>query len=128
MEIIYIEDDATNRAVLKAMLASAGVAMAEADSARSGLQMIGDRRFDLVIMDLRMPEVSGLTAIRQLRAREGESGRVPIIVVSAELTEGTRDLCRSAGADRFLCKPITMIDLFGEIGAALAGSETAMLS
>lgn len=128
MRIIYIEDDATSRSVLRHMLATAGVPMTEASSAQSGLALIADSAFDLVIMDLRMPDISGLTAIRQLRAREALGTRVPIVVMSAELSEGVRALCSAAGADGFVEKPVTMDRLFRVIGSALSSSESVLLN
>ena len=128
MNIIYIEDDATNRAVLREMLATAGLPLTEAEDARTGLRLIDTGAYDLVVMDLRMPEISGLTAIRQLRAREDGSRRIPILVVSAELSPGVRDMCRSAGADAFVEKPITMERLFGAIGSTLVNGEGAVLN
>ena len=128
MQILYIEDDATSRSVLRHMLATAGVPMTEAADARSGLALVAERAFDLVIMDLRMPEISGLTAIRQLRAREASGVRVPIVVMSAELGDGARALCSAAGADGFVEKPVTMDRLFRVIGAALSSSEGMLLN
>ena len=73
--MIYIDDDATNRAVLCDMIASAGLPITDAADAKTGLQAIKDGEFDLVLMDLRMPEVSGLTAIRQLRSDPGSAAQ-----------------------------------------------------
>ena len=102
MDIIYVDDDAANRAVMREMLATAGVEMAEAADAASGLAAIDSGDFDVVLMDLRMPHMNGLTAIRQLRARAGAKGRVPVLVVTADLTAGVKELCKGAGADAFL--------------------------
>ena len=108
MKIIYIDDDATNRALLRDMLAIENIAIAEAGDARTGLKMIDEGDYDLVFMDLRMPDMNGLTAIRQLRAGAARQKSVPIIVVTADPSEGVRSMCRSAGATAFLDKPISM--------------------
>lgn len=128
VKIIYIEDDAGNRAVMQLMLATAGVVMTEAADARTGLGLIEEGEYDLVLMDLRMPEISGLTAIRQLRAREAGRRRMPIIVITADLTTGVQELCRAAGADDVIAKPVTMKRLFSAVGEALKGAETTMLN
>src|SRR6478609_135767 len=120
MNIIYVDDDAANRAVMREMLATAGVEMAEAADAVSGLAAIDRGDFDVVLMDLRMPHMNGLTAIRQLRARTGSRGRVPVLVVTADLTAGVKELCKGAGADAFLAKPVSMDQLFTVIGSLLA--------
>lgn len=117
MQIIYIDDDATNRALLRDMLAFEDIAMAEAGDARTGLKMIDESDYDLIFMDLRMPDMNGLTAIRQLRAGGAQHMSVPIIVVTADPSEGVRSMCRSAGATDFLDKPISMDKLFEMVGS-----------
>lgn len=116
MNIIYIDDDATNRALLRDMLAIEGIPIAEAGDARTGLQMIEDGNYDLIFMDLRMPDMNGLTAIRQLRAGGARQKNVPIIVVTADPSEGVKSMCRAAGATDFLEKPISMERLFELVG------------
>ena len=116
MNIIYIDDDATNRGLLRDMLEIENISMAEAGDARTGLKMIEDGDYDLVFMDLRMPDMNGLTAIRQLRAGSGRQKTVPIIVVTADPSEGVRSMCRAAGATDFLDKPISMDKLFEQVG------------
>ena len=118
MNVIYIDDDATNRALLRDMMAIEGISMTEAADARTGLKMIGEGDFDLILMDLRMPDMNGLTAIRQLRAGGNLKGHVPIVVVTADISEGVKELCRGAGADDFLEKPVYMDKLFGIVASA----------
>jgi CheY-like chemotaxis protein len=98
------------------MLAIEGIPIAEAGDARTGLQMIEDGNFDLIFMDLRMPDMNGLTAIRQLRAGGARQKNVPIIVVTADPSEGVKSMCRAAGATDFLEKPISMERLFELVG------------
>ena len=107
MNVIYIDDDATNRALLRDMLALEGIGMQEAADGLTGLKMIGEGDFDLIFMDLRMPNLNGLTAIRQLRSAP-QKKHVPIIVVTADPSEGVRELCRNAGADDFLDTPVSL--------------------
>ncbi len=126
MNIIYIEDDLANQQVLRDMLATAGAGLTVASDAATGVAMVEAERFDLVVMDLRLPGINGLTAIRQLRARVPNGRHVPILVVSAELSAGVRDLCREAGADGFLEKPIRMGQLFDTMGELLADGDVAL--
>lgn len=125
MNVIYIDDDATNRALLKEMLAIEGIELTEAADGVTGLQMIADGDFDLIFMDLRMPNLNGLTAIRQLRAARENKRRIPIVVVTADPSDGIRDLCRSAGADDFLDKPVSMDRLFDLIATFKKPSSLA---
>lgn len=119
MNVIYIDDDATNRTVLCDMIASAGLPVTDAADAKSGLKAIKEGAFDLVLMDLRMPEMSGLTAIRQLRADSASAEQHHIVVVTADITPGVRDLCQTAGADDFLEKPVSMAKLFDMIASVM---------
>ena len=128
MKVIYIDDDAVNRQVLRGMLGTAGVPMTEAADAKAGLRMLEEGGYALVLMDLRMPEINGLTAIRQLRARQDANRKIPILVVTADLTPGVRELCREAGADGFLEKPVAMQKLFDTIGTVMTNAGTPVLS
>lgn len=125
MNIIYIDDDATNRALLRDMLAIEGIEMTEAGDARSGLKLIDTGRFDLIFMDLRMPDMNGLTAIRQLRASGSPQQAIPIVVVTADPSEGVKSMCRSAGATDFLEKPVSMDKLFALIRSIRKQSASA---
>ena len=128
MNIIYIDDDATNRALLREMLATEGIEIAEAGDARTGLDMIENGNFDLIFMDLRMPDMSGLTAIRQLRAGGGREKSIPIVVVTADPSEGVKSMCRGAGATDFLDKPISMDKLLAVVAAARKKGRRAAAS
>ena len=127
MRVIYIDDDATNRLVVKTMLQPAGVTMAEASNVETGLRMIEGNEYALALVDLRMPGINGLTAIRQIRARTGSGRRVPVVVVSADLSPGVRGMCADAGADGFLEKPVEMAQLLAVIGAMLGKTAEVML-
>jgi len=128
VNIIYVEDDATSRTVMRDMLAAAGVTLAEAADVRTGLRMIRTGTFDMVLMDLRMPDINGLTAIRQLRAMAGAERDLPVVVVSAELSDGVREMCRSAGANACLQKPLTMDALFRAMGTIMASNSGFVLN
>jgi len=118
MNLIYIDDDAANRTVVREIAAMAGLTISEAADARSGLDQIAKHHFDLILMDLRMPEMSGLTAIRQLRA-DRRGGNEHVVVVTADLTPGARELCEAAGADDFLEKPVSLQKLMDVVGAVM---------
>lgn len=129
MRILAIEDDALNRRVVRDMLSVAGVAMDEADSAEAGLRMIDEDRFDVILMDLRMPGMDGLEAISHIRRRQDEKGELPIIVITADAAVGLRARCIEQGADELLLKPVAMEELFDAIGRVLAsrGADDALI-
>jgi CheY-like chemotaxis protein len=102
------------------MLRAGGVDMAEAEDGRTGLEMIATHDYDLILMDLRMPGMDGLTAIRHLRARGDDKAGLPVIVVTADDGPTIEADCRAAGADDVIHKPVSMAALFGVIRAIRA--------
>jgi two-component system, OmpR family, response regulator QseB len=125
MKLLFVEDDAMNRRVVKDMLDVAGVLMDEADGAQEGLRMIDGGDYDLILMDLRMPGMDGMEAIAALRQRADEKGRLPVIVLTADAAAGLRERCMAAGADEVLFKPVSMQSLFDAIAVVLVDRDGA---
>ncbi|HEX4693406.1 response regulator [Sphingomonas sp.] len=123
MNVLFIEDDPMNRRVVGDMLDVAGATMTEAESGEIGLKLIEERDFDMALIDLRMPGMDGMTAIRAIRARTDAKGKLPIIVVTADTALDLRERCLAAGADDVLFKPVAMDALFEAMGRILAGGE-----
>ena len=121
MNVIFIEDDPMNRRVVGDMLDVAGATMTEAESGEVGLQLIDSRDFDMALIDLRMPGMAGITAIREIRARSDAKAKLPIIVVTADTAIDLRERCIAAGADEVLFKPVAMDALFDAMGRIIAG-------
>jgi len=116
MNVLFIEDDPMNRRVVADMLDVAGAAMTEAESAEIGLKLIDERDFDMALVDLRMPGMDGITAIRCIRARPDAKAKLPIIVVTADTAIDLRERCIAAGANEVLFKPVAMDALFEAMG------------
>jgi CheY-like chemotaxis protein len=123
MRILFVEDDPMNRRVVKDMLLMVGADMAEAEDAETGLSIIDEQEFDLVLMDLRLPNMDGLTAIDHVRGREDAKASLPIIVVTADTALHIRDRCIERGADEVIMKPVAMKQLFHSIGTTLVKSK-----
>ena len=119
MQVLFVEDDAMNRRVVKDMLQVVGAEMAEAADAQTGLDMIDSGGFNVVLMDLRMPGMDGLTAIRHIRAREDGKADLPVVVVTADTAVDLRRRCLESGADEVLMKPVAMGALLEVIGRML---------
>ncbi|MBI0475167.1 response regulator [Sphingomonas sp. MA1305] len=120
MNILFIEDDRMNRRVVRDMLDVAGAAMDEAENAEQGLGKIDAATYDMLLIDLRMPGMDGLTAIRHIRGRDDAKASVPIIVITADTALDLRERCLEAGADEVLFKPVAMDALFEAMGRILA--------
>lgn len=112
-----------NRRVVRDMLGVAGVEMEEAESAEEGLALIDRATFDMLLVDLRMPGMDGLTAIGHIRARSDDKARLPVIVVTADAAPDLRDQCLAAGADDVIFKPVAMDELFAAMGRLLAAGD-----
>jgi CheY-like chemotaxis protein len=125
MQVLFVEDDAMNRRVVKDMLSVVGAQMSEAPDAETGLQMIEDGQFSIILMDLRMPGMDGLEAIRHLRARGDAKAQLPVIVVTADTALDLRERCIAQGADEVLLKPVAMAKLLKAMSAMLAKAAGA---
>ena len=123
VDVLFVEDNEMNRRVVKDMLGVAGVHVAEAPEAMTGLRMIDEGDYDLILMDLRMPGMDGLTAIRHIRARPDDKARLPVIVVTADTSLTIREDCLAAGADDVVLKPVSMNLLFDAIGRTMTARD-----
>ena len=120
VNVLFIEDDAMNRRVVRDMLRVAGASMDEAENAEQGLARIDTGDYHIVLIDLRMPGMDGITAIGHIRARADGKAAVPIIVITADTALDLRERCIAAGADEVLFKPVAMDALFEAMGRILA--------
>jgi CheY-like chemotaxis protein len=114
-KVLVVEDSTVNQAVILAMLHRAGHS---ADVARNGLEAVNavrDNDYDLVLMDIQMPGMDGVSATREIRALPGGKANVPIIAVTADVVRGSRERFLAAGMNDYIAKPIQMNDLFAAI-------------
>jgi CheY-like chemotaxis protein len=123
VNVLFIEDDRMNRRVVKDMLDVAGATMDEASSAEEGLQALDLYNYDMLLVDLRMPGMDGITAIEHIRARGDAKAKVPVIVITADTAIDLRERCLAAGADEVLFKPVAMDALFDAMGRILARDD-----
>ena len=131
MQVLFVEDDAMNRRVVKDMLSVVGAQMSEAPDAETGLRMIDEGQLQVILMDLRMPGMDGLTAIRDLRARSDQKAQWPVIVVTADTALDLREHYIEQVADEVLMKPVAMgklLKAMSQMLAKAAGSGKMMLS
>ncbi len=106
LQILVAEDNATNQFVVRSMLGRLGYQPDFAGNGRLALEAIAQRAYDLVLMDIQMPEMDGITATKNLLARAGQGSRPRIVATTANATEDDRQVCVDAGMDDYLSKPI----------------------
>ncbi len=116
--IEVVDDIEDNREVLRQMLERVGFEVRTSSDGRQALELFSSWHPHLVLMDLRMPGMDGLEAIRSLRSHEKE-GRVPVIAVTASAFEDDRLLVEAAGGDDFLGKPFREAELFRKVSRHL---------
>lgn len=104
-----------NRRVVRDMLFVAGLPLAEADGGVTGIARLEKEDYDVLLLDLRMPEMDGFDVMRAIRGRSDALKDLPIIVVTADASPGLEQECLDTGADAVLFKPIAMQSLFDTI-------------
>ncbi len=121
LQVLLVEDNAVNQRVALEILRKAGCELQLAENGREALAELSARNFDLVIMDIQMPEMDGLAATRALRERERELGlHTPVIAMTAHAMARDRKRCRDAGMDGYVAKPINTREMLAEIHRVLA--------
>jgi CheY-like chemotaxis protein len=129
LRVLLAEDNAINQQLALRILQKRGHEVAVAANGREALAALEKGRFDVVLMDLEMPEVGGFEATAALRAWEEESGgHVPVIALTAHAMKGDRERCLAAGMDGYVTKPILARELFAAIDAVLGGAPPAALA
>jgi CheY-like chemotaxis protein len=112
-----------------AMLERLGCHGEAVENGRAAVDAVLRERFDLVLMDVQMPEMDGLEATAEIRRREGGNGpRVPIVALTAHAMGGHRDRCLASGMDDYLTKPVKLDELRQALDrwrAALDAGHTA---
>ena len=122
--ILLVEDNEMNRDMLSRRLARKGYEVALAVDGRQGVEMAQTMDYDLVLMDMSLPEVDGWDATRQLKS-DPATESLPIIALTAHAMSGDREKALEAGCDDYDTKPIEMERLLGKMEALLARSGGA---
>ncbi len=120
--ILLVEDNEMNRDMLSRRLERKGHEVAIAVNGREGIEMARAGEYDLVLMDMSLPEVDGWEATRQLRA-EPETEGIPVIALTSHVMLGDREKALEAGCDDYDTKPIEFKRLMRKIEALLDGGS-----
>jgi CheY-like chemotaxis protein len=116
--VLVVDDVAANRDIAVSVLSLAGLRTVEARDGAEALAAVHEHRPDLILMDMLMPVMDGVQAIRRIRDTPGLSG-TPILAVSASSYHRDRERALQAGADGFLPKPLNFNRLFEQVGQRL---------
>ncbi len=126
LRILLVEDNLVNQSLALELLEPRGHGVVVAGNGREALSALERERFDVVLMDVQMPEMDGFEAIGVIRERERQSGdHVPIVAMTAHAMKGDRERCLAAGMDDYLSKPIDAARLFAVVERAAASGARA---
>lgn len=113
--IVLADDSIFQRMMTRALLESEGYQVLEAADGREVVELVKLTHPDLVVMDVAMPSMDGVTAARRIRGGAGAIARVPIVFLSALAASGDRDSALAAGGDEYLIKPISDRELLAVV-------------
>jgi signal transduction histidine kinase/CheY-like chemotaxis protein len=122
LKVLLAEDNFVNQKLAVTMLQKRGHRVTVASDGNEALAQLERDRFDVVLMDVHMPNMGGFEATQRIRERERAQGarRIPIIALTALAMSGDREKCLQSGMDGYLTKPISAADLFAALASALA--------
>ncbi|MCZ6708395.1 MAG: response regulator, partial [Chloroflexi bacterium] len=109
--LLIAEDNEVNQRIAQRMVETLGWNADLATDGREVLALLAENRYDLILMDVQMPELDGLETTRLIRAGTDSGPRLPIVAVTAEAMAGDRERCLAAGMDDYLSKPMRLEDL-----------------
>ena len=126
LRILVAEDNKVNQMVITAMLKKIGYTVDIANNGREAVEMLQRKTYDLILMDIQMPEMDGVEATRAIRAlSKPEFSRVPILAITANAMAGDAEQYISAGMNGYVSKPINLDSLTSAIRDIEAGSGQA---
>jgi signal transduction histidine kinase/DNA-binding response OmpR family regulator len=125
LRVLVAEDNPVNQKLAQHLLERRGHTPILVTNGRDAVEATRADRFDLVLMDLQMPEMDGFEATLSIRTRERETGaqRVPIVALTAHAMQGDRQRCMDADMDGYVAKPIKPVELFEVIDRVIAASS-----
>jgi CheY-like chemotaxis protein len=127
LQILHVDDDLLNLRVVEDIMCAFGHVAFGATSGQEALEQLGQRTFDLVLMDIHMPGMSGIDVVRLLRASVGPERLTPVIALTADCHSRTREQYLHLGFQDFVTKPILVSQLCGAVmkavGHALQADE-----
>ncbi|MFZ0883742.1 MAG: response regulator [Candidatus Acidiferrales bacterium] len=127
--LLLVEDNAVNQTLAVRLLEKRGYRVAVTGNGREALARLAQEEFELVLMDVQMPEMDGFEATAAIREGEKSSGRhIPIVAMTANALKGDQERCLAAGMDAYISKPIRTNELFATLEVILNGAAVPVLA
>ena len=112
IRVLLAEDNPTNQEIIRAVLEEAEMSVEVAETGKEAVTVVQARDFDVVLMDIQMPEMNGYTATGEIRKLKSNVRNIPIIAMTAHAMKGDEEKCLAAGMDGYVSKPVTQDSLF----------------
>jgi CheY-like chemotaxis protein len=112
MKILVVEDEAINQMLMTALLTQFGFVVTTVENGKMAVEEAAREEYDLILMDLQMPDMDGFEATRRIKAMTGRPNCPPIIALTAHAMGKDREKCLQAGMDDYLSKPISRDELY----------------
>ena len=126
--ILLVEDNAVNQTLAVRLLEKRGYTVAVAGNGREALGRLAQEEFELVLMDVQMPEMDGFEATAAIREGEKSGRHIPIVAMTANALKGDQERCLAAGMDAYVSKPIRTNELFATLEVILNGAAVPVLA
>ena len=121
-KIVVVEDNELNMKLCREVLGSSGYKTLEAETGERAVALTTEHRPDLVLMDIHLPDIDGVEALRRLRANE-RTASVPVLALTAQAMEGDRERFLAGGFDGYLSKPVNIHDLVDAVRRHCGGDS-----
>ena len=115
LRILVVEDNIVNQEVARRLMSGLGHTVDVVDNGLQAVRAVTGGRYDLVFMDVHMPEMDGLAATSRIRSLDGPASRVPIVAMTADVQSGADGQCREAGMDDYVSKPVDRRELEAQL-------------
>jgi CheY-like chemotaxis protein len=126
LAVLHVDDDPMNLRVVEEILTAFQHVSAKVMSGAEALQMLAERPFDVVLMDIHMPGMTGIETVEQIRAAAGPQREVPVIALTADVFSRRPEEYRALGFNDFVSKPILVADLLNAIKRAAEPPKGAL--
>jgi two-component system, cell cycle response regulator DivK len=117
-QVLVVEDNEKSMKLFRDVLLATGYRTLEATTGSEAVELAAEHAPDLVLMDIQLPDLDGVQALRQLRADE-RTAAIPVLAVTAQAMQGDREQFLAAGFDGYVSKPVNVRELVGYRSAAL---------
>jgi signal transduction histidine kinase/ActR/RegA family two-component response regulator len=128
LNILLVEDNAVNQLVATDFLEGKNCNVTRVSNGKEALEILNKKVFQLILMDMQMPVMDGYTAIKEIRNSNLPISNIPIVSLTAHISQEAREKCIATGADEYLSKPYSAVGLYKVINMLLTGKDSELVA